>query len=193
MLVLRKLEECNYTPFTIRGRRCPEFGFLVKSPPIIREPKESKFDGLFQCEQCSLISLLRYPDDATLAYLYEGEGIWQLHSQKEAQIPNERLRKKIVRLLDSKTGSLYEVGASRGIFLAYMKRHGWRVAGIEPAPKAVKYAREIFGLELEQAFFDPDCLWCESLLARSRKGILITEALLHFNFTFFWREDYGNG
>ena len=137
--------------------RCPQCDGIVSPTPIMRVPDDDRFDGFFRCTKCSLVSLLPYPDSDTVFSFYDtGWGNWRLHSDSEILIPNRRRRKKIERICGIGSGSLYEVGASRGGFLAEMIRNGWRVAGVEPGPRAVAYARETYGLKLDQAFFTPE-------------------------------------
>lgn len=45
-------------------------------------------------------------------------------------------------------GKLLEVGAFIGVFLNYLNKQGWDVVGLEPNVRAVKYAKEHFGLNI---------------------------------------------
>lgn len=43
---------------------------------------------------------------------------------------------------------LLDVGSSGGALLDHFQQHGWQPFGIEPSPRAARYAREHFGLEV---------------------------------------------
>ncbi len=47
-------------------------------------------------------------------------------------------------------GRILDVGCGNGLFLSWMKELGWEVVGVEPDEKAVKVAREEYGLEVYQ-------------------------------------------
>jgi SAM-dependent methyltransferase len=51
-----------------------------------------------------------------------------------------------------KPGRLLDIGCSAGFFLARARKVGWAVAGLEPDPQAVEFARETFGLEVTEGF-----------------------------------------
>ena len=45
-------------------------------------------------------------------------------------------------------GSALEIGCGYGVFLAYLKRHGWKVAGVDLSPHAAARTKEQFGIEV---------------------------------------------
>lgn len=55
-----------------------------------------------------------------------------------------------------KSGSLLDVGAGKGEFLAIAKKHGWSVHGVEPSPEFCKYAKEHYGIDILQGFLSKD-------------------------------------
>ena len=54
-------------------------------------------------------------------------------------------------LSSSKTGhGLYDIGPSVGALLHFAKDAGWVVGGIEPAPAAVRFAKQRYGIDIQQ-------------------------------------------
>jgi len=67
----------------------------------------------------------------------------------------------VMWLKASERGRLLDIGCGNGYFLVQMRDLGWDVVGVEPDPKAVKVARDHFGLRvfqgtLEEAKFPDD-------------------------------------
>jgi 2-polyprenyl-3-methyl-5-hydroxy-6-metoxy-1,4-benzoquinol methylase len=79
-----------------------------------------------------------------------------------------RKRRLVEKAAGAKTGHILDVGAGTGFFLNEMKAHGWQVAGTEKIADARAFAKQEFGLEMdepEQLFqfekesFDAITLW----------------------------------
>lgn len=51
-------------------------------------------------------------------------------------------------------GRILDIGASGGFYLDYARARGWQVAGIEPGENAVDFARDNYGIELYQGFWE---------------------------------------
>jgi SAM-dependent methyltransferase len=54
-------------------------------------------------------------------------------------------------LLGPPRGTLLDIGAGRGRFVASARAAGWSASGIEPSARGVEAARSVYGLELERA------------------------------------------
>ena len=50
---------------------------------------------------------------------------------------------------EKEPGKLLDVGCGNGLFLRQMRTLGWEVSGVEPDPKAVQFAREVYGLNVQ--------------------------------------------
>jgi 2-polyprenyl-3-methyl-5-hydroxy-6-metoxy-1,4-benzoquinol methylase len=59
----------------------------------------------------------------------------------------EKLLRKI-----KPTGKLLDIGAGKGDFLALAGKNGYEAKGIEPSPRFCKYARETYGVQVEQGY-----------------------------------------
>jgi len=121
--------------------------------------RQKRFQGV-QCRRCSLITLdpLPTPDEPTLLYTkdYFTSG---LHGLDRLQVDYETwadrstdsarrfLKEEILRRHPT-AGSVFELGAAMGHFLAAARDLGWEVGGVEISADAVSMAREKFGLDL---------------------------------------------
>jgi SAM-dependent methyltransferase len=54
-------------------------------------------------------------------------------------------------LLGPPRGTLLDIGAGRGRFVASARAAGWSASGIEPSARGVEAARSVYGIELERA------------------------------------------
>lgn len=62
----------------------------------------------------------------------------------------ESVSLSIMGLNASLRGNLLDIGSGNGEFLSNMRDLGWQVHGVEPDEKAIRYAKEVFNLELHQ-------------------------------------------
>lgn len=79
-----------------------------------------------------------------------------------------RKRKLVEKVMQTKTGSVLDVGTGTGYFLNEMKNHGWQVTGTEKSREAREFAKKEFDLDLndsedifhfENLKFDAITLW----------------------------------
>lgn len=131
---------------------CPQCSSPLVGLPKLPCPPDSGFDGVFECRQCGLCSLMPAPTTEFLHEFYAETGNGELRTEEQNRRQSSRRAALVERYVD--VGSVYEVGASRGEFLAFMRDRGWKVAGLEPARGDVAAAKDRYGLELEHAFFD---------------------------------------
>jgi SAM-dependent methyltransferase len=112
---------------------------------------------LVQCDTCGLIYLNPQPSYEELRPHYPDDYEPHVGSRKEQlnwlrQIDYrygiEKRHRAIMRYCKG-PGAMLDVGCGPGTFLAGMRKHGWRVEGIEPSPGPATYAREEFDLEVE--------------------------------------------
>ncbi len=118
--------ESHHTIFDLKDReekivKCDACGFVFKNPRLSAE----ELDRIFQ----------EHPGDQYDSYL-------------------ERKKGDFVRYLDEiehyhkGRGTLLDVGASYGLFLALARERGWHVEGVETCEPEVKYAKSKFGIDL---------------------------------------------
>lgn len=60
-------------------------------------------------------------------------------------------RKLVVQATALSTGTLLDVGSGTGVFAAEMQRAGWNVTALEPDPGARKLAKELHGVDVQDA------------------------------------------
>lgn len=103
--------------------------------------------------------------------VYKNNSAWPAHMIKEncsAQMLgackdeekfNDRMRdadwqlQKIEKYMHM-PGRLYDVGAAGGFFMYLAHERGWKVAGNEISVKAISWAKEKFGLDIDYGFFE---------------------------------------
>ena len=61
-------------------------------------------------------------------------------------VPVHRHRARVIDGIRPVPGRLLDIGSGSGFWMEFMRRRGWRPAGIEPAPELVEYAAEVLGL-----------------------------------------------
>jgi 2-polyprenyl-3-methyl-5-hydroxy-6-metoxy-1,4-benzoquinol methylase len=66
-------------------------------------------------------------------------------AKNKTNVPVHSFRAKLIEKHCAR-GTLLDIGCGSGYFIEYMRRRGWRVRGIDPAPELVDYARERLGL-----------------------------------------------
>lgn len=99
------------------------------------------------CAGCGLIFLDPLPRIA-VAELY-GREYFTTNYLAGASVRSAFFRERLEELERLKPpGTLLDVGAGVGLFLAEARRRGWRVSGVEPSAFAVHHAREALGLEV---------------------------------------------
>lgn len=114
---------------------------------------------IWLCDACKLRFTQDAPDETGIARYYKSED-YISHTNSSKGLVNRlylAVRKitlnskaAIVKEATNKqTGTLLDVGAGTGAFLAHMKTGGWTVTGIEPDEGARNVAQQTFNLQLE--------------------------------------------
>ncbi|ULQ57989.1 class I SAM-dependent methyltransferase [Flavihumibacter rivuli] len=159
---------------------CPVCG-SDKIRPVL-EVKDQTVSGqlfaIWECESCTLRFTQDIPDaksigpyyksDAYVSHTDTRQGLVNQLYHRVRMITLKQKRDLLIRESGLNTGTLLDIGAGTGAFLATMKGAGWRVTGLEPDKDARAIARSKFGLELHSpellaelpvASFDVITLW----------------------------------
>lgn len=109
------------------------------------------------CGDCGLVFTIDAPDDS--GGRYGEEWFIQEYLPSFGINPNDPSTAHLAPRFDddislielyTKRGSLLDVGAGAGLFLERARARGWEVAGVEPAPFGVSFARRFLNIELFQ-------------------------------------------
>ena len=71
-----------------------------------------------------------------------------------AGIPSERKRARLMFVGDESPSTLLDIGCGQGAYLIEMAKRGWRVAGVDFDPSAVKAAKTLYGLDVSLGTVD---------------------------------------
>lgn len=112
----------------------------------------SRYD-ILRCDRCGVGRTSPVPRPEELAGMYAtggyrtGEGR-RFRGMIEALIvvSRQQRRRRIEKYV--KNGAVLDVGCGRGLFLDIMRRHGWRVAGVEIDREAADRASRSYGIEV---------------------------------------------
>lgn len=145
----------------IKYSRCPvcnsegvEYKLSVKDYTVSKELFE-----IWECADCTVRFTQDIPSaDAIGPYYQSAEYV--SHSNTKKGLINKlyhwirsitlRSKKKMVsHFTDLNTGTLLDVGAGTGAFVAMMQKSGWNIRGLEPDETARKNAKDEFRVTLE--------------------------------------------
>ncbi len=104
---------------------------------------------IYTCTECKLVFTNPQPEQNDLLKRYGNDYYthWTSPKQQERRIKLWKRRFKIVKKLLPSV-RLLDVGCGEGLFLYTAKQNGYDVYGIEVSEFAVKYAKEKFGLNI---------------------------------------------
>ena len=117
-----------------------------------------------RCAACGFLFTQDAPIPATISRYYESD-IYFPHSGRSGFMPlMYRLtrylmlhwKRSLIKRHHAQPGTVLDVGAGCGHFLAFMRRNGWSTAGCELSGSAREYARQRFNLVV-----DDDVMDCE--------------------------------
>lgn len=135
----------------VASHSCPQCGTHL--PANVHLACPSPWDGVFLCSACGLASLMPAPSTDELMAVYARSGNWEIRSDEQNRVQSERRARLLEQFVAP--GRLFEVGASRGEFLAFMRDRGWQVQGLEPGSDDCAAARDRYGIALSNSFFTP--------------------------------------
>jgi 2-polyprenyl-3-methyl-5-hydroxy-6-metoxy-1,4-benzoquinol methylase len=140
--VPRKQVACNFCGSLETTPYCPENG-----------------RGLVQCDHCGLVYVSPRPDPEALYALY-GENYFHnddsgsvgytnyIADERNIRKTFDRRLKRLERFIQP--GRLLDIGCAAGFFISEADRRGWQVQGMDVSSFAANYARETFGLDVQQ-------------------------------------------
>jgi SAM-dependent methyltransferase len=134
-------------------------GMRWRSADELQRVVRSRFPGvrLDRCRNCGMGQVRPLPSAAAVAAIYRdpqyaaayaAAGQSYVLDPEHARSAIRQRLSKLERLLGS-PGSLLDVGAARGVFLAAAREAGWRVSGLETDPSALEEAAARYGLRLQ--------------------------------------------
>ncbi|MFA5800902.1 MAG: class I SAM-dependent methyltransferase [Thermoleophilia bacterium] len=227
VIVYRDLKDTLFgAPGTWNTMRCPECGLFWIDPSPTSEAVGMAYDSYYTHSakdggKQRLSSLKKSLSNHVWKRCY---GYRDLIDPSEdllgrvlSYIPplKESVGMSIMELNASLRGSILDIGGGNGDFLSTMRDLGWQVYGVEPDQHAVKYAKEIYNLELHQGTLEnagfPDSYFdvvtmnhviehvhdpvelvrqCGQILKRGGRLVVVTpnvESVGHRLFKQFWR------
>jgi len=136
---------CNGNIF-IPFLKCKDF-FVSKEEFFIKE-----------CSTCGLKITSPVPSEESVGSYYQSKE-YISHSNTSKGLVNRAYhvvrnymlrekRKAVANASCKKMGSLLDVGAGTGFFVAHMKKFGWDVSGTEKSDEARDFAKSEFGIDL---------------------------------------------
>jgi 2-polyprenyl-3-methyl-5-hydroxy-6-metoxy-1,4-benzoquinol methylase len=99
---------------------------------------------IVECRECGLRYVNPQPTDRELRDFYSGfdlESTWRGDGEERF---DRAMRDFVLRF--RRSGSVLDVGSSRGNFLIAMRGAGFSVFGVEPSPKNSEFARSVNGI-----------------------------------------------
>ncbi len=136
-------------PF-VSEMQCPVCGSNVSR---IKYDLDAKL--VFGCRQCGLV--LAKAKHGQPEVRLESSGQEESHREKYVNQFWEFRRKSFRRGIDliekwnPDKGTVLDIGCSYGLFLSIAQERGWEVHGIEASPDEIRFCKERFGIEVEQA------------------------------------------
>ncbi|MBZ5855729.1 class I SAM-dependent methyltransferase [Flavihumibacter profundi] len=134
--------------------------------------------SIWECQGCHLRFTQDVPDAASIGPYYQSEKYISHTDTRKGMINNlyhlvrqftlKQKRKLLVVSTGKQNGTVLDIGAGTGAFLAEMKNSGWSVRGLEPDPGARKVAHDRYQLlfedpsrlfDLAEGSFDVITMW----------------------------------
>jgi len=120
----------------------------VSGCPACGGPLRPASSALARCSQCGTAVTLA-PAPGPEAYESGSPRLARLVAPVLARFDRRRLS-----LLGSPRGSLLDIGAGRGRFVAAARAAGWAATGIEPSERGVSAAASVYGVDLQRGGID---------------------------------------
>ena len=151
---------------TIHHHECPLCGSSETAP--FTEASDHLVSGrqfmIVRCKDCGFLFTQDAPTPAAIGQYYESDD-YQPHRSKSGLMPFVyrsvrslmfRWKLSIIKHDHTSSGTILDVGAGSGYFLAYMRQNAWHVMGCEQSHFAREFAEQRYHLRL-----DGDVMKCE--------------------------------
>jgi 2-polyprenyl-3-methyl-5-hydroxy-6-metoxy-1,4-benzoquinol methylase len=128
------------------------------------DPARERRWSIVRCRGCGLLYLNPRPSATQLARHYESEeydpfqgtrtdrSLWDRFYAASRSFALSWKRRTIEAYVEG--GRILDIGCGTGEFLRYMQAAGWQVAGLEPDPRAARFAQERLRLPVTNAGVD---------------------------------------
>ena len=103
--------------------------------------------NITKCKNCGLVYVNPRPTKDELVAIYSSSNITPL--DKNSNIKKFRIGLKAIKKFFQKPGKILDVGCSTGTFLSMAEIDGWKTFGVDINERAVKFAREKYGLNIK--------------------------------------------
>ena len=127
-----------------------------------------------RCRDCSLVFVNPQLEESVVLEEYRTavtNDLWfdVLTSERQQALDRAKFG-EVLDALEPYRGRLLDVGCSIGLFLHLAGERGWQGVGLEPAPRARKHARDVYGLDVRpvpvaDAGFAPETFDAVALLS----------------------------
>ncbi|MBU2600459.1 class I SAM-dependent methyltransferase [bacterium] len=135
--------------------------------------------GIVYCNNCEIgISVPPMTNEELSDYYPKDYEAYKPKKSFPAWLQTKKYRSdlKIIRKIVGKTNcSLFEIGSGRGEFLNEAKKKGFHVEGIEPSKSGVEYAKQNYGIILQQRYAS------DIIFKKKYHVIVIRHTLEHLN------------
>jgi len=126
--------------------------------PFCRSSEPVDFSGtqFLRCGYCGLFINKRFPPDAqTLKKWCEKQMLKACHNERKRRDRFEDAKHQLDILERyAEPGLVFDVGAAAGFFMKVAMERGWKAHGNEISVKAIEWAKEQYGIDIEYGFFE---------------------------------------
>jgi SAM-dependent methyltransferase len=148
----------------ISGRTCERTDMHITVCPYCGSKSARKWyadggDPVNRCFECDLIYRERSDNEKSWNEYYRKQ-YFQDFAEEQGGVLRASIYEEALEIIGRNTvpGSLFDIGAGSGTFLAMAKEKGWSVTGQEISAGCCRVAREKYGLELIQKELNTLCL-----------------------------------
>lgn len=150
----------EYITCKICGSDTPKFlGFRgnleYMGAPKLKPEQERMSTAVVKCRNCGFIYTnykIMLPLNESLSFYNEPKDYLSSVCQDPLELFNNTLN--LIERFVRHRGKLLDVGSGKGEFLAAARKRGWEVFGVEPSGNFVRYAKEKYGLDIQNSNLD---------------------------------------
>jgi 2-polyprenyl-3-methyl-5-hydroxy-6-metoxy-1,4-benzoquinol methylase len=117
---------------------------------LLKDSKEGEY-SLVRCGDCDQIAISPIPEKDKLKEYYNTVFEVPLYQEKKTRRKSITVLNELKRLGISKNAKILEIGASYGFFMKIANDVGFETYGLEMSERACEYAKNEFGIEIENS------------------------------------------